>query len=829
MAMQYRQSALWCSTLIGLLVGCSSPTRGLWETAVPPGTELDAGVDAGYFGDAATAPDVAVVTDAGTARDASPPDIGEVPVPPRFVQVVVGREHSCALGDDGQVWCWGSDLYGQLGQGLQHRHECGTADWKAPCRGWAERVPDLAGAKAIAADQRRTCALMQDGQVRCLGSAPISLPGLPALNQISMSRRGLHGVDDSGAVWWSRYWLQAERVEGVESAIQVASGDKHACAMSDDGSVKCWGSNFHAQLGVPETPACSHTCDPVSVTLPGPAEEVAAGEAHSCARLDNATVVCWGQVGEQQSAAPHHVRELDGATALTSGPAGVVCGRVANGNFRCVAPPTLQFNPESLGPASQLALSHDWFYTDPRVRTVPHDDQNGYVYSDGDRRRLQGRSHHGCALRPDGTIACAGADYAGQLASGGWDASIHGPATIVTGPAAVPPPPGDNDPRWARLHAMPEHCPIEVARDPTTVAVPRWEPCAFELNGCRALFTPGFSVSRGWHDGERGYFSMRSIGTPPDSGDRRITAVATTDLDVIAAWAGPYLQFWCNEPPYAPRCAPRTDYAFNCRVADVVFGEDHLAVSLWTGPWPTRVVHVPIAEAGSRRVPTFPTAFPLAAAVSRTTVAFGNGGVPVVENGQTVVSAPNYARHLNARRGLLLFGQDVLWWEQPGELIAGSAGGLAVPLISSIQSFATDGRDLVWFEPTPTPGSGAQVWTSPHVVQSPLIAPRPIGPAGGPFGGPTNSVVGSGHVAWMQREQDGFSDVIVLDLADGTRRRFHVPYHRDASHSQLVRPLYVTESELFVSTNGATIAGVSYENRVYSVPIRELPVEPAGP
>lgn len=40
-----------------------------------------------------------------------------VPLPVRAVEVAVGQEHSCARGEDGSVWCWGSDQQGQLGRG----------------------------------------------------------------------------------------------------------------------------------------------------------------------------------------------------------------------------------------------------------------------------------------------------------------------------------------------------------------------------------------------------------------------------------------------------------------------------------------------------------------------------------------------------------------------------------------------------------------------------------------------------------------------------------------------------------------------------------------
>lgn len=80
--------------------------------------------------------------------------------------------------------------------------------------------------------------------------------------------------------------------------VGLAAGDGHACAVRMDGSVRCWGRNDFGQLGVA---ASATPSGPVTVAgLPGFATKVVAGLAHTCARLTNGTVACWGSNQEGQ-------------------------------------------------------------------------------------------------------------------------------------------------------------------------------------------------------------------------------------------------------------------------------------------------------------------------------------------------------------------------------------------------------------------------------------------------------------------------------------------------------------------------------------------------
>jgi len=68
-----------------------------------------------------------------------------------IVQVAAGAVHSCALDDSGQVWCWGANWHGQLGDGTTE-----TRPSPVP-------VPGLGGVRQLAAGKAHSCALDEAG------------------------------------------------------------------------------------------------------------------------------------------------------------------------------------------------------------------------------------------------------------------------------------------------------------------------------------------------------------------------------------------------------------------------------------------------------------------------------------------------------------------------------------------------------------------------------------------------------------------------------------------------------------------------------------------
>ena len=84
------------------------------------------------------------------------------------------------------------------------------------------------------------------------------------------------------------------------TATAIAAGETHTCALLDNASVKCWGRNSYGTLGIDNNTTMGDNTGEMAV-LPSidlgtgrTATAIAAGSRHNCALLDNASVKCWG-------------------------------------------------------------------------------------------------------------------------------------------------------------------------------------------------------------------------------------------------------------------------------------------------------------------------------------------------------------------------------------------------------------------------------------------------------------------------------------------------------------------------------------------------------
>ena len=199
--------------------------------------------------------------------------------------LALGTEHTCALLDNGDVKCWGANDDGELGQ------DDTLARGDEPGELGAALAPVNLGigrkATAIAAGRTHSCALLDDGSVKCWGAN-----GNGQLGQGDTVNRG----DKAGAM----ASLLPIPLPPGRTALRVRAGGQTTCLLLDDKSVRCLGFNLSGQLGLGDTFARGGSAAQVGAGMaaadlgPGTVADVTAGTDATCASFTNGKIKCWG-------------------------------------------------------------------------------------------------------------------------------------------------------------------------------------------------------------------------------------------------------------------------------------------------------------------------------------------------------------------------------------------------------------------------------------------------------------------------------------------------------------------------------------------------------
>ncbi|MEO7112126.1 MAG: hypothetical protein ABI183_16905 [Polyangiaceae bacterium] len=242
---------------------------------------------------------------------------------------------ACALYDNGQVWCAGKNVVGQLGNGKPIAGPAAVDE--APAA-----VVGIKGATQIVAGVFHACALVS-GSVWCWGlngsgelGTKVDVPGVGQMTSTPV------------------------KVNHLDDAIAIAAGNAHSCAIKKDGSVACWGGHpgegrtenagarvikgvtkaWSLALGFQESCALRLDSTVVCWSLDGAAadapiksvDEIARTQFSTCARVDT-KVKCWGG---RFGAHPVDVPDLENLRSLSGG-TDLICGitRDLQSNVRC--------------------------------------------------------------------------------------------------------------------------------------------------------------------------------------------------------------------------------------------------------------------------------------------------------------------------------------------------------------------------------------------------------------------------------------------------------------------------------------------------------------
>ncbi len=194
----------------------------------------------------------------------------------------------CALLDDGQVKCWGSNGYGQLGLGDTYTR----GDQVGEVGPGSAAVPLGAAAQKIDVGHNVACALVEGQGVKCWGQNYSA--------QLGQEPTGDAGPEDIGDDPGEVAALSPIDL-GAGTVTDIAIGSGHGCAVIGVGGIiKCWGRNSYGQLGVGDAEDRGDDVGELGAALeetevPGYPARVSAGSQHTCARGESGEVYCWGR------------------------------------------------------------------------------------------------------------------------------------------------------------------------------------------------------------------------------------------------------------------------------------------------------------------------------------------------------------------------------------------------------------------------------------------------------------------------------------------------------------------------------------------------------
>jgi hypothetical protein len=346
-------------------------------------------------------------------------------------EIAAGDNHSCAVLTSGAVKCWGYNRYGQLGNG--------TATGATAANPTPVDVSGITTAVAITAGGSHTCALLTTGGVQCWG----------------WNRRGQIGDGQDCSTSQCRQLVPTD-VTGLASGVTaIDAGVYHNCAVLSGGTVKCWGQNDAGQLGTATGSPCQNEllmpvpCAQTPVDVPGISNGagVTAGGKHTCALLTTSSAKCWGdnssgQIGDGGTcgatcASPASV-QLANVTSISAGEAHTCAiagsaavaycwGDNAFGQLGSGDRPTGHATPVDVCARSDCSSSGVC------VPEVP-------CRALRDVSRIALGLNHSCALLSSTRLTCWGSNSNGQLGDGQACGASCGTSVDVVTPKATPTP-----------------------------------------------------------------------------------------------------------------------------------------------------------------------------------------------------------------------------------------------------------------------------------------------------------------------------------------------------------------------------------------------------
>jgi alpha-tubulin suppressor-like RCC1 family protein len=266
------------------------------------------GVPGTCYGQLGTSDDCNALS--GTNRPVRPVDLSEVSG--EVVELVSMRDSNCLRTDTGLIYCWGRGTEGQVGDGanssdnlaptqveglsapsievaLSDCYGCALTSETVVC--WGDHDDGCSGdgqpnsavelhsefsfdeTSALAGGGAHNCFSSVSGQIHCFNDNRFGQLGISNSTPRSTTPVEVTALDD-------------------QTIVDVVAGATHTCALTEVGTVSCWGDNQYGKLG---NGSEVDSDQPVEVEFPRAARQITAGIEHTCAVLETNVVQCWGK------------------------------------------------------------------------------------------------------------------------------------------------------------------------------------------------------------------------------------------------------------------------------------------------------------------------------------------------------------------------------------------------------------------------------------------------------------------------------------------------------------------------------------------------------
>ena len=358
----------------------------------------------------------------------------------KYIQIEVGYgRNSLALDSEGNIWSWGDNGDGELGNGK--RKENVLIPTKVTSGKKYVQISTGNGT-SLALDEEGNiwgCGENDYGQLGLEQTAMYWTQTTVKLNKISTNGEDSAGLDEKGNIWtWGSssggqlgngskgedVLVQTKVTDGIEY-VQVSVGEHYMIALDNEGNIWSWGNNREGQLG--NGSKGENVLVPTKITNGIKYTQISAGDKHSLALDNEGNIWSWGynydgELGNGSSGANANI---------------LVPTKIANG---------VKYTQISVGPRYSLAVDNEgniwsWGYnSDGQLGNG----ESGYdkdiliptkITNETKYQQISAGNEHSLALDNEGNIWSWGSNSEGQLGNGksGYSENVLIPTKITNG------------------------------------------------------------------------------------------------------------------------------------------------------------------------------------------------------------------------------------------------------------------------------------------------------------------------------------------------------------------------------------------------------------